>query len=237
MMMEKAAIGGDPFIGADSDGTFENRLEEAYAIIRSAFEKYPPEKGQIAISFNGGKDSVVAMELVIDVIGIDAVRNLCIFMFEEEGEYEELISYRNEYIAAKRLKFEVVPKSMSWQAGLAKLKSDHGLEGVVIGTRSYDPEGQRQKVAVSPTTGDFPPLIRYCPAFHWDYCHVWRYLNEVKKIPSCCLYAKGFTSLGSKHSTRPNPHLFDEATKTFRPAWELADGRLERAGRGGNPSL
>lgn len=52
-------------------------------------------------------------------------------------------------------------------------------------------------------------------------------------VPYCILYDQGYTSLGSTFNTFPNPLLEVEGGKgQFRPAWQLADGSTERAGRG-----
>ena len=50
------------------------------------------------------------------------------------------------------------------------------------------------------------------------------------------LYDQGFTSLGNKKNTAPNPSLLastdpDSGMKTYLPAYMLADGQLERANR------
>jgi len=50
----------------------------------------------------------------------------------------------------------------------------------------------------------------------------------------CSLYNVGFTSLGDRSKTKPNPALW--RADGWRPAWELEDDSLERAGRvGGKP--
>lgn len=42
---------------------------------------------------------------------------------------------------------------------------------------------------------------------------------------------QGYTSLGNKSNTRPNPALLVPQTGLYRPAHELVDGQLERCGR------
>lgn len=44
-----------------------------------------------------------------------------------------------------------------------------------------------------------------------------------------------YTSIGSKHNTRPNPKLAitdDTGNVSYLPAWLLKEGSSERAGRG-----
>ena len=97
----------------------------------------------------------------------------------------------------------------------------------------------------SPTTPGWPPMMRVSPALRWDYAAVWTFLRGCN-LPFCSLYADGFTSLGVRATSRPNPALArGGAGAGFRPAWELSDGEQERAGRaprarpppsGGGPS-
>ena len=74
-------------------------------------------------------------------------------------------------------------------------------------------------------------MMRVSPALRWDYAAVWTFLRGCN-LPFCSLYADGFTSLGVRATSRPNPALArDGAGAGFKPAWELTDGELERAGR------
>lgn len=48
--------------------------------------------------------------------------------------------------------------------------------------------------------------------------------------PPSSLYRSGYTSLGPTHATMPN-HALRQKDGSYLPAWQLADGRMERAGR------
>lgn len=55
-------------------------------------------------------------------------------------------------------------------------------------------------------------------------------------MPYCGLYDLGYTSLGGRSDTRPNPVLLDRAASRegalrFRPAHELVHDHQERLGR------
>ena len=64
----------------------------------------------------------------------------------------------------------------------------------------------------------------------WEYSYVWNFLRGLT-LPYPDLYDKGYTSLGSRSNTSPNPNLATNDGK-YQPAFKLQDGSLERAGRG-----
>ncbi|EIW73136.1 hypothetical protein TREMEDRAFT_25020 [Tremella mesenterica DSM 1558] len=85
-----------------------------------------------------------------------------------------------------------------------------GVKGVLMGTRKGDPNG-------APTDPSWPSILRIHPLLHWSYADIWDFLLELK-VPYCELYDQGYTSLGSKHNTLPNPLL--EVDRGWEPAWK-----------------
>lgn len=71
--------------------------------------------------------------------------------------------------------------------------------------------------------------MRINPLLDWSCANIWEYILE-KKVPYCSLYNHGYTSIGNTNNTVPNPHLKIN-DDTFKPAYELNDDALERAGR------
>ena len=72
--------------------------------------------------------------------------------------------------------------------------------------------------------------MRIFPILDWDYKAVWQFLRLLN-LPYCSLYDNGFTSLGEKHNSQPNPSLRIPDSNEYRPAYELQDGALERESR------
>jgi len=75
--------------------------------------------------------------------------------------------------------------------------------------------------------------MRVFPILDWDYCEIWKFLRDFD-LPYCSLYDQGYTSLGEKHNSQPNPSLKVEGANGeyhYRPAYTLQDGALERMSR------
>jgi len=119
------------------------------------------------------------------------------------------------------------------------------VEAILIGTRRTDPHGEHLSFRNS-TDPTWPRFERINPIINWSYTDVWTFLRTLQ-VSYCCLYDQGYTSIGSTYNTSPNPallieppaaELVDDDSQSsskqprYRPAYELLDGSLERAGRG-----
>ncbi|KAH7337557.1 hypothetical protein B0J17DRAFT_718316 [Rhizoctonia solani] len=115
-----------------------------------------------------------------------------------------------------------------------------GVEAVLVGTRRNDPHGAQLDFLQHCDPG-WPKLLRVHPIINWSYAQVWQYLRHPKlKVPYCHLYDDGYTSLGSTYNTFKNPALQVPSPglpPTWKPAYALEDGSLERAGRGNGAGL
>lgn len=84
------------------------------------------------------------------------------------------------------------------------------------------------------TDQGWPSLLRVNPLLDWTVRDIWDYIMHYK-VPYCILYNLGYSSLGDKTNTTPNPHLQFEDTESgtlsYRKAYEMTDDSLERAGR------
>ena len=129
--------------------------------------------------------------------------------------------------------------------GVSRLVETHGIEAILMGTRSTDPDGRWLSGVFWPSSKGWPPFMRVNPCLDWSYNDVWVFLRFFA-IPYCALYDEGYTSIGSRSTSRPNPQLWvpsvpgggggdgevGDDSPTYLPAYRLADGSLERAGRG-----
>ncbi|KAL3326839.1 hypothetical protein AABB24_037510 [Solanum stoloniferum] len=122
---------------------------------------------------------------------------------------------------------------LDFKSGLEALLKANPIRAIFLGVRIGDPTavGQEQ---FSPSSPGWPPFMRVNPILDWSYRDVWAFLL-VCKVRYCSLYDQGYTSIGSIHDTVPNALLCirndNNSEQKFRPAYLLADGRLERSGR------
>jgi len=108
------------------------------------------------------------------------------------------------------------------------------VKAIFMGTRRTDPHGE-SLTSFDFTDPGWPQFMRVNVMLSWSYVEIWAFIRHLK-IPFCCLYNQGFTSLGSMNDTHPNPALLihnngSNGTKIFRPAYELLDDCQERLGR------
>lgn len=106
------------------------------------------------------------------------------------------------------------------------------IKAVIMGTRSTDPHGGNLCTFQSTDEG-WPELMRINPILNFTYTNVWELLRRLS-LPYCRLYDLGYTSLGRMESTHLNPALRytdSNGVVCYRPAYQLTDPNLERAGR------
>ncbi|EEE54271.1 hypothetical protein OsJ_01171 [Oryza sativa Japonica Group] len=148
--------------------------------------------------------------------------------FESPCAFPEINSFTYETVSTYGLPLETIRSD--FKSGLEGLLKERPTKAIFIGTRIGDPNavGQEQ---FSPSSPGWPPFMRVNPILDWSYRDVWSFLLTCK-VKYCSLYDQGYTSIGSIYDTVPNALLCDSTTgKSFRPAYMLSDGRLERAGR------
>jgi FAD synthetase len=138
----------------------------------------------------------------------------------------------------------------SLKEAFASFKKESGMDdfAVLVGVRRTDPYcGKQMSVAgslirfaeqlreIQMTNNDWPRFLRIHPILDWDYANVWTYLDTFHH-QYCSLYSHGYTSIGGKNLTVPNPAL-RLADGTYLHARSLQSARDERAGRLPKPNL
>lgn len=200
---------------------------------------------EVAFSFNGGKDSTVLLHLLragyasVEMGEHGGSEHVCsklkhpirTIYFENPGAFREINAFTYETAETYDLQMEII--RLDFKSGLEALLKEKPVKAIFLGTRIGDPNavGQEQ---FCPSSEGWPPFMRVNPILDWSYRDVWAFILACK-VPYCTLYDQGYTSIGSIHDTVPNGLLCINNSsgdkEKFRPAYLLADGRLERAGR------
>ncbi|KAJ4807647.1 phosphoadenosine phosphosulfate (PAPS) reductase family protein [Rhynchospora pubera] len=217
-----------------SDRRLQTKYRRAVYVIQRALALYPFH--QVAFSFNGGKDSTVLLHLLraaYYLLHPDGNPNCPIrtIYFESPSAFPEINSFTFQTASSYGLLLETIHSD--FKSGLEQLLAQKPTQAIFLGTRIGDPNalGQDQ---FSPSSPGWPPFMRVNPILDWSYRDVWSFLLTCK-LDYCTLYDQGYTSIGSIYDTVPNALLAvshaSAPNLTFKPAYMLLDGRLERAGR------
>jgi len=192
---------------------------------------YPVD--QLFLSFNGGKDCTVLLNVVsqaLNMRGLDNDRILYIYIRPEDSfeEVEEFVKNCEDVFSIKMTIYEGNLKNALRKV----LKNNTKLKACFLGQRRTDPYCENLTY-FQKTDSNWPELDRINPLLEWNCDNIWEYLL-INKIKYCSLYENGYTSLGTKSNTTPNPHLQRVDSKGniyYLPAHCLREDFLERAGR------
>jgi len=206
---------------------------------------------RVVFSFNGGKDSTVVLHLLRAVLAERYGAHetapspaspspgllgglVPVVYFAAAGEFPAVLEFMTQCEGLYGFVTRHVPE---FKTGIAELRGG-GARAVLMGTRRTDPHGGSLQ-HFTPTTLNWPPMMRICPVLNWTYRMVWTFLRcavgappQPPPLPYCALYDAGYTSLGSVSDSVRNPALARAEEDTFLPAYMLGDDALERAGRG-----
>lgn len=204
--------------------SLEQKVGSARQIIYEAFERYG---NQLSFCYNGGKDSVVLLDLVLKCA---KKANISVrpFYLEVDDEFDEMIdfiSYTEKYWNINVTRINAV----NLKDGLTKLIDEYQINSVFLGVRADDiPNAPLHPF--EPTTNGWPNAERVMPILDWSYSDIWEYIDKFN-LPYCSLYEEGYTSIGPKALTVPNPKLYDPETGKYKHARNLVEARFERLGR------
>ncbi|KAJ5076144.1 fad synthase [Anaeramoeba ignava] len=216
-----------------SNKSLQNKIEESVNIIETALKKYGENK--LAISFNGGKDSTVLMEIINWIankkiktkVNLDPDQ-LIVFNTKNKDDFEEIKDFIKKSLFRYNIK-TYQEYNTNLKTGLkTMLEKNKTVEAIFAGMRKTDKPGINGSDYFLPSDPGWPKVIRVSPILNWEYKDVWDFLLE-NNVPFCKLYSYGYTSIGSKNNTQKNPFL--KVNNYYRPAWELSDPSKERAGR------
>lgn len=218
-----------------SNETKFEHLDHALSLIGNVFESISPE--QCAIAFSGGKESIVLLHLVYEVLQTKYGYQPWPRCFMYCDKRESIMGMSLKKFAQRHLstpgytRFQLdMIESTSLREGLEDYTRMYPkIRTFFIGTRSSDPSGSKATGPLEKNTDGWPELTRVMPLFSWQYHQVWDYIdNHELSYPSA--YKDGFTSLGLDDGARPNPKL-RKSDGSYGHARELKEKEAERDSR------
>ncbi|KAI1320723.1 FAD1 flavin adenine dinucleotide synthetase [Mortierella claussenii] len=191
-------------------------VRHAVEVIEEAVLQYGPRG--IALSFNGGKDCTVILHLYIAVLyklhgaslnGYsssstnisfqqqlhDPIPSIYVTHKNPFGQVEHFV---DDEIVRYNLDLLRIPGPMKKALEEYHVLNDD-IKAIMVGTR-------RPLKPFTPTDPSWPPFMRIHPILDWTYHDIWTFLRAIN-VPYCGLYDLGYTSLGGRDDTFPNPQL------------------------------
>ncbi|XP_059621867.1 uncharacterized protein LOC132265297 [Phlebotomus argentipes] len=230
--MASAEEVNQPPNGMDYSRGLQAKVQQTDEILRQAFRDFPPSR--VFLSFNGGKDCTVLLHMVIQLMRHEGISlsNLHCWYFQPSDPFAEI----EEFVIFCEQFYGIRIKSVhgTIREALAKIcDGEEKLEACLMGSRRTDPFCSHLDY-FQKTDAGWPPLVRVSPLLDWTCGDVWEYV-QANHVPYCKLYDVGYTSLGGRGNTAPNPNLRYVDPKTgeikYYPAYCLRNDGMERAGR------
>ncbi|KAK9481363.1 hypothetical protein V1514DRAFT_323622 [Lipomyces japonicus] len=214
----------------------QERVRASLAVTQEALTRYSND--ELAISFNGGKDCLVMLVLLLASIYYKSTtvtatarrfmpQRIHTVYVHSDNAFAEVDRFVNACTAVYSLDLIRLPGPIK-QAFERFLHAKPHVRAIMVGTRRTDPNGH-DLAGFNPTDHGWPEFMRVHPVVDWTYAEVWHFLRALN-VPYLNLYDQGYTSLGGVTDTHKNPALAD-GSGGFRPAYELADDDKERLGR------
>lgn len=190
---------------------------------------------EVFLSFNGGKDCTVLLDLIVNRLSDVERGQLQCWYIEPESdpsldEVEEFVRQCEGYY---RIRINRIKGRIKDTLALLCTRNPN-LKACIMGSRRTDPYCENLD-SFQRTDPGWVDLMRVNPILDWSCDNIWEYLLS-NKVPYCSLYDIGYTSLGHRNNTKPNPHLQFINAETqqveYHPAYMLRNSdHLERAGR------
>ncbi|KAL4786300.1 hypothetical protein BJX76DRAFT_321497 [Aspergillus varians] len=214
----------------------QDRTRISLNIITEALQEYSLD--ELALSYNGGKDCLVLLILFLAALNsrlpIDEDKQPLIpAMYVAEAdpflEMEEFVNWSKRIYHLDLVRYTKNAET-TLKSGFEDYLNKHpSVKAIFVGMRRTDPYAANLKW-FDRTDSGWPDFMRIHPVIDWQYAEIWGFMRHLQ-LEYCSLYDMGYTSLGGLSNTDQNPSLWDPVKHAYRPAYELTDDSLERAGR------
>ncbi|KAM9939228.1 hypothetical protein OXX80_001295 [Metschnikowia pulcherrima] len=213
----------------------KEKVKKSLEVLDSALDSLSLE--EIAVSYNGGKDCLVMLTLLLAAIyrktqqgkKIPENYRLDSIYINSESAFPELAEFITSSSSNYSLNLITIQSQMKQGFEQYLSQINPKTKAIVVGIRYADPYGSSLSYEQE-TDHNWPKFLRIHPILHWHYCDIWDFIIACN-LQYCVLYDQGYTSLGGVETTIPN--IFLKNGDTHLPAYmleEFADER-ERVGR------
>lgn len=221
----------------------KDKVLKTMEVLATAIDRHGLE--EIAISYNGGKDCLVMLIILLATIhkkfSSEVTSNSSKSLLPSDYKLDSI--YINSEIPFAELSSFIQSSTQHYNLNPIMIKDslkngfEHYLNDinpkiktVIVGVRHSDPYGGQLSYE-QVTDHHWPKFLRIHPILHWNYVDIWDFLIGCN-LDYCPIYDEGYTSLGGVNNTVPNPYLKND-DGSYKPAYMLdieADER-ERMGR------
>ncbi|KKY27507.1 putative fad [Phaeomoniella chlamydospora] len=245
---------------SDIEARVQSQTRISLNVIEEALQRY--DLSSLSVSYNGGKDCLVLLILFLSSLHAHLRKTNSPFPSSIPSIYayppdpfSSVTSFVESSSKTYHLDLAHIPTnprpSPSSSSSAAKVSIRDAFESylrprphiraIFVGTRRTDPHGSNLTF-FDPTDHGWPQFMRIHPVIDWKLAEIWGFLRAKEFLHSgvtyCDLYDQGYTSLGGRGDTLPNPLLKigqgnDEGRRSdgYRPAYELEEDGVERLGR------
>ncbi|CAI5757275.1 unnamed protein product [Candida verbasci] len=227
--------------GFKTTTALKNEVKSKIKLTVSILEKSIDLHGlnEIAISYNGGKDCLVMLILLLSTIykkhkemsfNLPKHYELDSIYINSETPFPKLIDFIHSSTKYYHLNQIIIKDTLKNGFKYYLEQVNTNVKSVIVGIRYSDPYGSELKYEQM-TDHNWPKFLRIHPILHWHYVDIWQFLISTG-IEYCEMYDLGYTSLGGINRTKPNPDLKLE-NGDYLPAYMLKDhaDEKERLGR------
>lgn len=228
-------------------------------IVKDALARY--RLSELSLSYNGGKDCLVLLIIFLAglhehyssrdpgpqkasgnrLLPISTIPAIYALPPDPFPDVEEFVQSSSRMYHLSVTKYTTNPPCATIRSCFESyLSLNPGIRAIFVGTRRTDPHGEKL-THFDQTDHGWPNFMRIHPVIDWHYAEIWAFIRHLR-FEYCRLYDQGYTSLGGKTDTHPNPRLrFDDGNANqqgleanghhYRPAYELTEDVEERLGR------
>ncbi|HUT80936.1 MAG TPA: phosphoadenosine phosphosulfate reductase family protein [Candidatus Bathyarchaeia archaeon] len=223
---------------------YEARSIESIISIKERYSEFP-----LSVSFSGGKDSLVCLQLVRKIPDL----NYKILFVNTSLEFPETITYVDDFIEKNNLKSKFckmdIPKERFWEAvenygppgkdyryccKILKIGPINDLIEDCIGKRTLSLIGQRGYESIARSESRtlwsnpwIPNQLNYTPIQKWTALHVWLYIFK-EQLYYNPMYEEGYSRIGCWLCPACNQGTFELIKETHKPLWDKWEDFLKK---------